>query len=116
MALAFEIAVADCLYFDQDAALEDQPPHEFARPEIVNELRYGNFRREMTNAGHTVVGMIAAQPEAVIVSANGVPEVPYGCRFAAGCDYLVLVHTVTYQLVAAAECKRRISDEQQYRG
>jgi hypothetical protein len=43
-------------------------------------------------------------------------EVPHGRWLAAGCDHLLLVHTIANELRTAAKRKRRVSGQQQQSG
>ena len=108
-ALLLYVAVTNSLDFDQHVAFEDQAPHELPGPEIVDELCYGNFRREMIDSGHAVIRVTTAvEAEAVIVGAYRMPQVADRRRLATGRDDLLFVHAVTDKLASAAEREGRI--------
>lgn len=110
----FDVAVANRLDRYEYAALENEPPHELARAEIVDVLSDDDFLTEVAVA--RIVKFAKAwrhsSSEAQIVSANRIAEMAYGCRLSANRKHLLLVHTVSDDFGAAAKRVCRLGDQQ----
>ena len=107
------ITVADSLDRNENATLEYQASHQFARTKVVDPLGDDNVGNQSPESRVAMPGVTSFRfVEPMAERANGVTDLPCGRRFAADGYHLLLVHAVTDDFAAATKRVRKLARQQ----